>query len=163
VRSIEHGMMLDDEALSLMVEHGTWWCPTLSTYIPAQEEDETELQRRIVASHKEVFRKAMRMGVKIAFGTDVGAYEHGTSAREFVRMVDYGMQPIDAIRSATIRGSELLRMERQIGTIEPDKFADVVAVEGNPLEDIGALGRVKFVMKAGQVYKLPHQSNGGRP
>jgi imidazolonepropionase-like amidohydrolase len=110
-----------------------------------------------------VFKKAMRMGVKIAFGTDVGAYEHGTSAREFVRMVDYGMQPIDAIRSATIRGSELLRMERQIGTIERGKFADVIAVEGNPLEDIGALGRVKFVMKAGQVYKLPHQSNGGRP
>ncbi len=155
VRSIEHGMMLDDEALSLMVEHGTYWCPTLSTYIPAHEEDDTELQRRIVASHKEVFKKAMRLGVKIAFGTDVGAYEHGTSAREFVRMVDYGMKPIDAIRSATVRGSELLRMERQIGTIETGKFADVIAVEGNPLEDIGALGRVTFVMKAGQVYKSP--------
>jgi imidazolonepropionase-like amidohydrolase len=155
VRSIEHGMMLDDEALELMVEHGTWWCPTLSTYIPATEEDDTELQRRIVASHKEVFGKAMRMGVKIAFGTDVGAYEHGTSAREFVRMTDYGMKPIDAIRSATVRGAELLRMESQIGTIEPGKFADVIAVEGNPLEDIGALGRVAFVMKAGQVYKSP--------
>jgi imidazolonepropionase-like amidohydrolase len=155
VRSIEHGMMLDDEALGLMVEHGTWWCPTLSTYIPAQAEDDTELRRRIVASHKEVFQKAMRKGVKIAFGTDVGAYEHGTSAREFVRMVDYGMKPIDAIRSATVRGAELLRMESQIGTIEPGKFADVIAVEGNPLEDIGALGRVTFVMKAGEVYKAP--------
>jgi imidazolonepropionase-like amidohydrolase len=113
------------------------------------------MQRRIVASHKEVFKKAMRMGVKIAFGTDVGAYEHGTSAREFVRMVDYGMKPIDAIRSATVRGAELLRMESQIGTIEPGKFADVIAVEGNPLEDIGALGRVTFVMKAGEVYKSP--------
>jgi imidazolonepropionase-like amidohydrolase len=155
VRSIEHGMMLDDEALGLMVEHGTYWCPTLSTYIRETVEDGTELQRRIVASHKEVFRKAMRMGVKIAFGTDVGAYEHGTSAREFVRMVDYGMKPIDAIRSATVRGAELLRMESKIGTIEPGKFADVIAVEGNPLEDIGALGRVTFVMKAGQVYKSP--------
>lgn len=155
VRSIEHGMMLDDEALGLMVQHGTWWCPTLSTYIPAQPEDDTELRRRIVASHKEVFQKAMRMGVKIAFGTDVGAYEHGTSAREFVRMVDYGMKPIDAIRSATVRGAELLRMEDEIGTIEPGKFADVIAVEGNPLEDIGALGRVSFVMKAGEVYKAP--------
>ena len=155
VRSIEHGMMLDDEALKLMVEHGTYWCPTLSTYIPATEEDDTELQRRIVASHKEVFKKAMRMDVKIAFGTDVGAYEHGTSAREFVRMVDYGMKPIDAIRSATVRGSELLRMEREIGTIEPGKFADVIAVEGNPLDDIAALARVAFVMKAGQVYKSP--------
>lgn len=155
VRSIEHGMMLDDEALKLMVEHGTYWCPTLSVYFPEHEEDNTELRRRIIASHKAVFQKAMKMGVKIAFGTDVGAYEHGTSAREFARMVEYGMKPIDAIRSATVRGSELLRMERQIGTIEPGKFADVIAVEGTPLDDIGALGRIAFVMKAGQVYKSP--------
>lgn len=155
VRSIEHGMMLDDEALKLMVEHGTYWCPTLSVYIPEHAEDDTELRRRIIASHRKVFQKAMGMGVKIAFGTDVGAYEHGTSAREFVRMVEYGMKPIDAIRSATLRGAELLRMEKQIGTIEPGKFADVIAVEGNPLEDITALRRVAFVMKAGQVYKGP--------
>jgi imidazolonepropionase-like amidohydrolase len=155
VRSIEHGMLMDDETLKLLVEHGTFWCPTLSVYIPELEEDNTELRRRIVAHHKEVFQKAMRMGVKIAFGTDVGAYEHGTSAREFVRMVDYGMKPIDAIRSATTRAAELLRMERQIGTIEPGKFADVIAVEGNPLDDIHAMTRVVFVMKAGQVYKSP--------
>jgi imidazolonepropionase-like amidohydrolase len=155
VRSLEHGMLLDDEALKLMVEHGTWWCPTLSVYIPGTPEDDTEKQRQIVASHKAVFQKAMKMGVKIAFGTDVGAFEHGTSAREFARMVDYGMKPIDAIRAATVGGSELLRMEKQIGTIEPGKFADVIAVEGNPLEDIGALAHVAFVMKAGQVYKSP--------
>ena len=111
-------MMLDDEALKLMVEQGTYWCPTLSVYFPELEEDNTELRRRIVASHKNVFQKAMKMGVKIAFGTDVGAFEHGTSAREFVRMVEYGMKPIDAIRSATVRGSQLLRLEREIGTIE---------------------------------------------
>jgi imidazolonepropionase-like amidohydrolase len=70
-------------------------------------------------------------------------------------MVDYGMKPIDAIRAATVRGAELLRMQKQIGTIEPGKFADVIAVEGNPLEDIRAMGRVVFVMKAGQVYKSP--------
>ena len=156
VRSLEHGMLLDDEALKLMVEHGTWWCPTLSVYMPMTPEDDTEKHRQIVASHKAVFQKAMKMGVKIAFGTDVGAFEHGTSAREFSRMVDYGMKPIDAIRAATLGGSELLRMEKQIGTIEPGKFADVIAVEGNPLEDIGALGHVAFVMKAGQVYKSPH-------
>ncbi len=93
----------------------------------------------------------MSMGVKIAFGTDVGAYEHGTSAREFVRMVEYGMQPIEAIRSATVRASELLRMEREIGTIEPGKFADVIAVEGNPLDDIAALctSRVRDEGRAG--------------
>jgi len=157
VRSLEHGMMLDDEALKLMVEQGTYWCPTLSVYFPEIEQDNTEMRRRIVASHKNVFQKAMKMGVKIAFGTDVGAFEHGTSAREFVRMVEYGMKPIDAIRSATVRASELLRLEREIGTIEPGKFADVIAVEGNPLDDIRTLSRVAFVMKAGQVYKAPRQ------
>jgi imidazolonepropionase-like amidohydrolase len=155
VRSIEHGMMLDDEALKLMVEQGTYWVPTLSVYFPQTAEDDTELTRRIVASHKNVFQKAMKMGVKIVFGTDVGAFEHGTSAREFVRMVEYGMKPIDAIRSATVRSSELLRQERDIGTIAPGKFADVIAVEGNPLDDIGALSHVAFVMKAGQVHKSP--------
>jgi imidazolonepropionase-like amidohydrolase len=155
VRSVEHGMMLDDEALKLMVEHGTFWCPTLSVYIPEYEDDNTEMRRRIVARHKEVFQKAMRAGVKIAFGTDVGAYDHGTSSREFVRMVEYGMKPIDAIRTATVRAAELLRMEKQIGTIEPGKFADVIAVEGNPLDDIRAIQKVVFVMKAGQVYKSP--------
>ena len=155
VRSIEHGMLMNDETLKLMVDRGVFWCPTLGVYIPEHEEDNTDLRRRIVANHKEVFQKAMRMGVKIAFGTDVGAYEHGTSAREFKLMVDYGMKPIDAIRAATTRGAELLRMERQIGTIEPGKFADVIAVEGNPLEDIRAMGRVVFVMKAGKVYKSP--------
>ena len=155
VRSIEHGMMLDDEALKLMLDQGTYWVPTLSVYFPQSAQDNTDLTRRIVASHKNVFQKAMKLGVKIVFGTDVGAFEHGTSAREFVRMVEYGMKPIDAIRAATVRSSELLRLERNIGTIEAGKFADVIAVEGNPLDDIGVLSRVAFVMKAGQVYKAP--------
>jgi imidazolonepropionase-like amidohydrolase len=111
------------------------------------------MRRRIVAHHKEVFQKAMQMGVKICFGTDVGAFEHGTAAREFLKMVEYGMKPIDAIRSATVRAAELLRMEKEIGKIEPGKYADIIAVEGNPLDDISALTRVAFVMKAGQVYK----------
>jgi len=153
VRSIEHGMLMDDETLKLMVEHGTFWCPTLSVYFPESTEDDTELRRRIVLHHKEVFQKAMKMGVKICFGTDVGAFEHGTSTREFLRMVEYGMKPIDAIRTATVRAAELLRMEKQIGSIEGGKFADIIAVEGNPVDDIKALTRVVFVMKAGQVYK----------
>src|SRR5262249_5293575 len=114
-RSIEHGMLMDDEALKLLVEPGTFWCPTLSVYLPESHEDDTELIRKIVAHHKQVFQKAMQMGVKIVFGTDVGAFEHGTAAREFNKMVEYGMKPIDAIRSATVRAAELLRMEKQIG------------------------------------------------
>lgn len=153
VRSLEHGMMMDDEALRLLIEHGTFWVPTLMVYVPRVAEDDTELRRKIVASHKAVFQKAMRMNVKIAFGTDAGAFEHGTQAREFRMMVDYGMKPIDAIRAATVRASELLRMEKRIGSIEPGKLADIVAVEGDPLADITALQRVRFVMKAGQVYK----------
>ncbi|MCA1814818.1 MAG: amidohydrolase family protein [Acidobacteria bacterium] len=153
VRSLEHGMMMDDEALRLLVEHGTYWVPTLMVYVPRTPEDDTDLRRKIVASHKQVFQKALRMNVKIAFGTDAGAFEHGTQAREFQLMVDYGMKPVEAIRAATLRASELLRMERQIGTIEPGRFADLVAVEGDPLADITALQRVRFVMKGGEVYK----------
>ena len=157
VRSLEHGMLMDDEALKLLVEHGTFWCPTLSVYLPESTEDDTEMRRRIVAHHKEVFQKAMKLGAKICFGTDVGAFEHGTSAREFLKMVEYGMKPIDAIRSATTRASELLRMEKQIGSIETGKLADIIAVEGNPVDDIKALTRVTFVMKAGKTYKSPSQ------
>jgi len=156
VRSLEHGMLMDDEALKLLVEHGTYWCPTISVYLPESSEENTEMRRRIVEHHKGVFQKAMRMGVKICFGTDVGAFDHGTAAREFDKMVEYGMKPIEAIRSATTRASELLRMEKQVGTIERGKFADIIAVEGNPVEDIGSLSRVKFVMKGGRVYKMGH-------
>lgn len=157
VRSLEHGMMLDDEGLRLLVEHGTYYCPTLSVYIPKTPDEDTELRRRIVASHRQVFQKAMRMGVKIVFGTDVGAFEHGTNAREFELMVEYGMKPLEAIRAATTRAAELLRMEKQLGAVEPGKYADIIAVEGNPLDDIRALRRVNFVMKAGQVYVSPRQ------
>ena len=155
VRSLEHGMLMDDYTIKLLVEHGTFWCPTLSVYLPETQEDDTDMRRRIVAHHRQVFQKAMRLGVKITFGTDVGAFEHGTSTREFLKMVEYGMTPLDAVRSATIRGAELLRMEKQIGTIEQGKYGDLIAVEGNPLDDIRSLVHVVFVMKAGQVYKAP--------
>jgi imidazolonepropionase-like amidohydrolase len=155
VRSLEHGILLDDEGIDLLVSHGTFWCPTLSVYIPDTKEDDTEMRRKIVVHHKEVFQKAMKKGVKIVFGTDVGAFEHGTSARELVRMVDYGMKPLDAIRAATVRAAELLRMEKQIGTVEPGKYADLIAVPGDPTADISALTHVAFVMKAGEVYKAP--------
>ena len=152
VRSIEHGMMLDEDTLRLMVQRGTFWCPTLSVYVPESGvEEASEFTNRIVASHKRAFQSAMKLGVKIVFGTDVGAFPHGTSAREFVRMVDYGMSPIEAIRSATTRAAELLRMEKQVGTLAPGAFADLIAVDGDPLADIAALQRVRFVMKGGVV------------
>ncbi|HEY2934943.1 MAG TPA: amidohydrolase family protein [Acidobacteriota bacterium] len=160
VRSIEHGMLLDDEALKMMHDNGTYWCPTLSVYLAGSEDEMTEVRRRIIGRHREVFQKALKAGVKIVFGTDVGAFEHGTSTREFKQMVDYGMSPVEAIRSATTRAAELLRMETEIGSIRAGKRADVIAVEGDPLQDITALSRTVFVMKDGVVYKQRLQPVG---
>jgi imidazolonepropionase-like amidohydrolase len=105
------------------------------------------------ARHKQAFQMAHKAGVKIAFGTDAGGFEHGQTAREFQFMVDDGMSPLEAIRSATVTGAELLRKEKEIGAIAPGHFADIIAVDGDPLRDVGALMRVKFVMKAGTVLK----------
>ncbi|OFW07084.1 MAG: hypothetical protein A3H96_13775 [Acidobacteria bacterium RIFCSPLOWO2_02_FULL_67_36] len=156
VRSLEHGMMLDDDLLRLMAERGTFWCPTLSVYMPETGLPAPgDITARVIASHKRTFQAAMKAGVKIVFGTDVGAFPHGTSAREFVHMADYGMPPIEAVRSATTRAAELLRMEKQVGTLAPGAFADIIAVDGDPLADITALQRVRFVMKGGAVVRRP--------
>jgi imidazolonepropionase-like amidohydrolase len=156
VRSIEHGMMLDDDTLKMMVARGTFWCPTLSVYMPdVGIEQPSEFTKRIVASHKRAFQSAMRLGVKIVFGTDVGAFPHGTGAREFRHMVDYGMAPLDALRSATTRAAELLRMEGRIGTLNAGAHADVIGVDGDPLADVTALSRVRFVMKGGEIARRP--------
>lgn len=152
-RSIEHGMMLDDEALELMKEHGTFWCPTLSVYADGQQ---SELRRKIVESHRRVFQKALARGVRIAFGTDVGAFEHGTAAREFARMRQYGMSPREILRSATQTAAELMGWQASVGSLQKGKLADVIAVEGDPFNDVAALARVKFVMKGGVVYKSEH-------
>jgi imidazolonepropionase-like amidohydrolase len=157
VRSIEHGMLLDDEAVDLLQQHGTYWVPTLSVYAAGLDTDKTDLTRRIVDKHKQSFQKALARGVKITFGTDAGAIQHGTQAVEFVRMVDYGMKPLEAIRAATTVAAELLRMEGQIGALTAGAYADIIAVEGNPLEDIAALQRVRFVMKGGSVAKPASQ------
>src|SRR4029453_9691191 len=107
VRSIEHGMLLDDEAVDLLKQHGTFWIPTLSVYAAGLADDKTDLTRRIVERHKQSFQKGLARGVKIAFGTDAGAIEHGTQAIEFVRMVGYGMTPLDGVRSAHTVAGEL--------------------------------------------------------
>lgn len=155
-RSVEHGFLMDDETLDLMVQRGTYWVPTLSPYIPDQPREKwSKLSRAIVASHERVFQHALEKGVKIAFGTDAGAFPHGDNAREFVTMVSYGMKPLAAIRSATMVAAELMGLERDIGSITTGKYADIIAVSGNPLQDISALRHVRFVMKGGKIVKQP--------
>ena len=151
IRSLEHGMLLDDETIQLMKQHGTYYCPTMVAYVAGLKADKTDFTSRLVARHKDSFQRALRAGVKIVFGTDAGAVEHGTQAGEFDLMTSYGMSPLEAIRSATSRAAELLRRDGDIGAITKGGYADIIAVEGNPIEDITALHRVRFVMKGGAV------------
>lgn len=155
VRSIEHGMLLDAPILKLMAERGTYWCPTLSVFAPGNEQERNDpFMKRILERQKQAFREAMAAGVKIVFGTDAGGVEHGTNAGEFELMVGLGMPPMRAIQSATSVAAELLRMEGEIGAVAPGLQADLVAVPGNPLEDVKLLRDVRFVMKAGKLIKL---------
>jgi len=155
VRSIEHGMFLDDRTLELMVERGTFWVPTMSVYLPDDATPPADIPFReaIAAGHRDTFRRAMSKNVRIAFGTDAGSIPHGTGFDELKRMADYGMTPIQVIRSATTEGAALLRREHELGRIETGYLADIIAVEGNPLSDIGALARVAFVMADGRVVR----------
>lgn len=164
VDSIEHGTYMDDETMGLMKSHGTWYVPTLMagdwvTRKSAVEGFFPEMVRSKAAKIgpllQETFGHAYRKGVNIAFGTDTGVSRHGDNAREFELMVQGGMTPADAIRTATWNAAQLLHAEDELGSIEPGKWADMVAVEGNPLQDITTLQRVKFVMKGGEIYKQP--------
>jgi imidazolonepropionase-like amidohydrolase len=153
--SIEHGLDLDDAAISQMLKQGTWYVPTISVYYtdwapantPAGQRD-----RLRASTHEASFKKAMKAGVKIVFGTDMGGIPWTEPiAQEFTRMVELGMQPIDAIQSATSRAAVMLEMEGKVGVVAPGAFADVMAVNGDPLQDINALQNVQFVMKDGKV------------
>jgi imidazolonepropionase-like amidohydrolase len=156
-RSIEHGMLLDDRTLDLMVERGTFWVPTISVYMGEGPRTEwSERTAAIVNAHKATFAKAVEKGVRIAYGTDVGAIPHGDNARDFAVMVDYGMTPLNAIRSATVVTAALMDIDHETGALQPGMAADIIAVHGNPLEDITRLGAVTFVMKGGQIYKREH-------
>ena len=165
VRSVEHGMLLDDEALELMVERGVYWCPTFSNMQPkyALAGYPEMLVKRLMARHRETFRKALRLGVKIAFGTDAGRVVHGTNAEEFELMVQAGMDPMRAIQAATSVAAELLRMQDEIGAVKKEYAADLVAVAGNPLDDVTLLKDVQFVMKAGTVVKQPGAEVNAEP
>ena len=155
VHSLEHGMFLDDKILDLMVKNGTFWCPTMTVYLPDEGASEADIRfrNRIVAEHKKSFQRAMNKGVNIAFGTDIGSMPHGEGWREMERMVNYGMLPMDVIHSATVMGAKLLRKNDELGQIKEGYFADIIAVDGNPDENIEAFRSIGFVMVNGNVAK----------
>ncbi len=151
VRSIEHGLSLDETTFRMMKEKGVYYCPTLNAYRTSSEETPTPAWKAVVDRHRESFKTAMRLGVRIASGSDAGDFPHRDAGRELVLMVEYGMAPLDALRAATLTDAELLSWSDQVGTIEAGKLADIVAVEGDPTRDIEAVRRVRFVMKGGSV------------
>jgi imidazolonepropionase-like amidohydrolase len=155
--SIEHGLDLDDAAIAQMARQGTWYCPTLSPYFYHWAEVETpkgKRDRKRAEVHGPSFRKALKAGVKIAFGTDVGGFSWSEPiAQEFPRMVELGMSPLDAIRSATTAAAEMLGMSGELGVVAPGAYADIVAVASDPLTDVAVLKQVGFVMKDGRVFK----------
>jgi imidazolonepropionase-like amidohydrolase len=155
--SIEHGLDLDDAAIAQMLKQGTWYCPTISAYYhdwaPA-DTPEGQRDRKRASVHEVSFPKARHAGVKIVFGTDIGGIPWSEPmAQEFPYMVNLGMPPMDAIKSATSRAAEMLDMQGQIGVIAPGAWADIVAVNGDPLADIKILQNVQFVMKDGKVFR----------
>jgi imidazolonepropionase-like amidohydrolase len=162
VTSIEHGTFMDDECIELFKKHGTWLVPTIiagkstadSAKIPGYYS--AIVTPKALATGPKIqatFAKAYKAGVKIAFGTDAGVFMHGKNYLEFQYMTEAGMPAMEAIKSATISGATLLGVESTIGTIQKDKLADIIAVDGDPLKDISVMGKVVFVMKDGKVYK----------
>ncbi|MGA9342461.1 MAG: amidohydrolase family protein [Rhodanobacteraceae bacterium] len=161
VDSIEHGTYMDDADMKLMKQHGTWYVPTIiaGKYVE-QKAKEGWYPPQVARKAEEVgpiiqktAGKAYQAGVKIAFGTDAGVYPHGENAQEFVYMVQAGMPPVFVLQAATTHAAELLKKSKDLGSIAPGKYADIVAVNGNPLDDIALMQQVDFVMKAGTVYK----------
>jgi len=162
VSSIEHGTFLDDEGMALMKEKGTYLVPTLMAgeqvtklaeidgYLPEVVRPKA---RAIGPVMKKTLAKAYEEGVKIAFGTDSGVSPHGNNGHEFVLLVEAGIPPMEAIRMATLHAADLLNETKSLGSISPGKYADLVAVQGNPIENIALLEKVDFVMKGGVVYK----------
>ena len=162
--SIEHGLDLDDAAIAQMVKQGTWYVPTLAAYYHDWGPEDTpggQRDRLRAAVHGPSFHKAMKAGVKIAFGTDMGGIPWTEPiAQEFSRMTELGMPTMEAIESATSRGAALLDMEGKLGVIAPGAYADVIGVNGDPVRDIKVLENVQFVMKDGKVFRSEGHSVG---
>ena len=161
VDSIEHGSYIDAEGIRLMKEHGAWLVPTLylQEWFPEHSSQMgltpsmLEKAKTVMAISRQNVGAAMRAGVKVAFGTDAAVYPHGLNAHEFASMTRLGMTPLQAIQSATLNAADLLGWSDRAGAIEPGKFADLIAVDGDPLADVTVLQNVKFVMKGGEVVK----------
>jgi imidazolonepropionase-like amidohydrolase len=161
VRSIEHGSLADDEALALMKERGTWFVPDVwnGDYIDSVgtrdhwSEEILRKNRETTETQRVAFRKAVALGVNIAYGTDSGVYPHGLNAAQLPSMVKYGMTPMQAVQSATINAARMMGWDGEIGSIAPGKFADLVAVKGDGLADLRRFGSVDFVMQGGVVVK----------
>lgn len=159
VRSLEHGPTLTREELSMLAKHGTFWVPTLGAFIERPDDAGHGLVKR----HENAFRVALEAGVRIAFGTDVGAYDHGGQMEEFRLMVEYGMTPLEAIHSATTVAAELLRMGGRLGTLAAGAAADLIAVDADPARDIGALRHIRFVTKDGRVFRDDDGATAANP
>jgi len=161
VASIEHGSLIDDEGIQLMKERGTYLVADIynDDYILAEyarlkyPEKIIDKERQVGRLQRENFQRAARAGVKMAFGTDAGVYPHGWNAKQFAHMVKWGLTPMQAIQAATSNAAELLGWRDQIGRVAPGLYADLIAVDTDPLKDIAALEQVRFVMKGGRVYK----------
>lgn len=163
VVSIEHGTFMSEATMDAMIKHGTWYVPTVTAGKAVSDSAQyakgffPEVVRvkalNIGPQIQETLKRAYKKGVKIAFGTDAGVYPHGKNNLEFVFMAEAGMKNADILRSATLDAATLLRLNDKIGTLEPGKLADIVAVQGNPLDDIKAMLNVTFVMKDGKVVK----------
>jgi imidazolonepropionase-like amidohydrolase len=163
VTSIEHGTFMDDEAIALFKKYGTWYVPTIIAgksvadsakqpgYFPEVIRGKALAVGPVIQG---TFARAYKAGVRIAFGTDAGVYAHGKNWMEFVYMTEAGMPVLEAIRCATVNASELIGISDKVGTIEVGKWADIVAVEGDPVQDVHVMGQVRFVMKDGVVYKM---------
>ncbi len=161
VASIEHGSLIDDEGIELMKKHGTYLDADIynDDYILSEykrlgfPQKIIDKEKMIGKLQRENFSKAVKAGVKITFGTDAGVYPHGWNAKQFFYMVKFGLTPMQAIQAATVNAADLLSWSEKTGSISKGKYADIIAVENNPLDDITILEHVKFVMKDGIIYK----------